>query len=273
MENEVLQMASTVSMTIFEGTRKYVDMFVPILFIGRIAFANFMAQDGSEYVSALKGLMTYFVLMACFEPLMNIVFSIPDAFSWKNFLGSTTGITSTDPDTLNKVIDSQSVDLSFFMRRFFELITIGAYYIAMVLHVLVSIVFSAMYPIFIMLSVMLGMGVGASVFIGMLVIVSCWPLLFVSFDYVSVILAGSPKFQGKMFIIVEMIVQILKVVSPLTLGALALRSVPGQAVASGINGTWNNGRPFEFFGLKRNSTVMEFDRGRDAMRSGMRSRI
>lgn len=223
LHNTCLQVFQAVAQTSF--------IFLLPLFMTKIVFSNLMG-DGSKVFSALKGAVIYFCLIAAFPLIIEILFSIPDAYLPKyESLGSMTGHA---PDWGSSLIP-------YSLDRVLEVILAGLYWIVYYLHVFFMLVMCSMAPIVFLSSSLLGVGLGLEIFMGLLIVGSSWPIIWYGFDQVhsSLVTAQTDEFGAKCL---ELLLTLFKGIAPLAFASLAVKSPPGKAIAGAAKASMMGGK-------------------------------
>jgi hypothetical protein len=212
---------------VFTEISKTTNFFVLPLFMARVVFSSVMGE-GSEALKALKGVVIYFVLVAGFSNILELLFSIPESFlpKFQNFEAIQSGYSKTSGFGL----------IPFAVDHILEVLLAGLYWVAYYLHVFFMIIMASMAPIVFVTSTLLGVGLGIEIFFGLLIIGSSWPIIWHGFDQVHQLFqaAGADEFGMKCL---ELIVTLLKGVCPVVFAALAVKSPAGQAVMKGAQMT------------------------------------
>lgn len=210
---------------VFESVAGTTTIFILPLFLGRVVFSNIMG-DGSKAFTALKGALMYFVLIAAFPLIVEILFSIPEAYlpkfdSMSIFANGTQGW--------------ELSSIPFSLDRIIEVILAGLYWVVYYLHVFFMLLMCSMAPIVFLLSALLGVGLGLEIFMGLLIVGSSWPIIWYGFDQVhsSLVTAQTDAFGAKCL---ELLVTLFKGLAPVSFASLAVKSPAGRAITQAASG-------------------------------------
>ncbi len=217
---------------IFNVTAGVTNPFVVVFFIMRIAYAQVTAASSSEFTDAFKGAVTYFILIAGFPWLIEVLLLIPQTFTPNLFAHVNLDGLARDPEVVGTDgFTPHTVPgvLSFALEAFIAIL----YYAAAYIHVILLVAMCGMAPIVFLFSCMLGLGVGIKIFIGLMVLSGCWPVLFSAFEIIQRALGGSKGIGAS---VLEFIITLMKTISPLWLMKIAMQSGPGKAVTAAATG-------------------------------------
>lgn len=198
-------------------------LILPIL-VARITFSNAIG-DGIKALSYIKGAVIYFLLIAAFPLMLDVLLSMPESFlpkysSMNSFLEAYPGIsTSLIPFSLDRIL---------------EVLLSVLYWLAYYLHVFFMIIMCSMAPIIFLGGTLLGVGLGLEIFMGVLIIGSSWPIVWYGFDLIHSNLAStqSDAFGSKCL---ELFITLLKGVAPVALASVAVKSPAGQAMTRSVH--------------------------------------
>ncbi|MCE3009743.1 MAG: hypothetical protein LW875_03930 [Proteobacteria bacterium] len=205
---------------VFEVVSKTTTIFVLPVFMLRIVFANLLAE-GAKVFTFLKGVIIYFSLILAFPLIIEILFSIPETYlPQMNPVGV---ITQEAPQEMGSHLIPYSVD------RVLEVILALLYWVVYYVHIFFMIMMCSMAPIVFLSSTLLGFGLGIEVFMGLLLAGSSWPLIWYGFDQVHQNLASLQidEFGVKCL---ELLITVLKGLSPVAFAAVAIKSPPGRVI-------------------------------------------
>ena len=105
------------------------------------------------------------------------------------------------------------------------------YWAVLVLHLLVMILMTSMAPIVFLLSCVLNVGVSVRIFFGLMIVSSCWPVMWYGFDQALLVMDKVvPDTFGKL--VLELVVTLIKGIGPASLAYMSLNSGPGKAIVS-----------------------------------------
>jgi len=214
-----------VCIKVFESVAGTTAVFILPLFLGKVVFSNVMG-DGVKAFTALKGALLYFILVAAFPLIVELLFSIPEAYLPK--FNSMTSFAEAMPGW-----DVSSIPFS--VDRVLEVILAGLYWVVYYLHVFFMLLMCSMAPIVFLLSALLGVGLGLEVFMGLLIVGSSWPIIWYGFDQVHASLVNSQTdaFGAKCL---ELLITLFKGLAPVTFASLAVKSPAGRAVSQAATG-------------------------------------
>lgn len=236
---------------VFEAVAGTTTVFILPLFLGRVVFSNIMG-DGSKAFTALKGALIYFVLIAAFPLIVEVLFSIPEAYLPK--FDSMAALTDGAPGW-------ELSSIPFSLDRIIEVILAGLYWVVYYLHVFFMLLMCSMAPIVFLLSTLLGVGLGLEIFMGLLIVGSSWPIIWYGFDQVhaSLVSAQTDAFGAKCL---ELLVTLFKGLAPVSFASLAVKSPAGRAISQAASGAiavakWTGGAA-----LGGASSVMPFARSK-----------
>lgn len=209
----------SICIQVFESIAGATSIFILPLFLGKVVFSNIVGE-GSKVFAALKGVVIYFFSVAAFPMMLEVLFSIPEAF-----LPNFSSLSSF-------VADSPGMSLSsipFSLDRILEVILSGLYWVVYYLHVFFMLLMCSMAPIVFLLSAVLGVGLGLEIFMGLLVVGSSWPIIWYGFDQVHLSLVSnqSDAFGAKCL---ELLITGFKGLAPVSFAALAVKSPVGKAI-------------------------------------------
>lgn len=220
-----------ICLKVFESISKTTTIFVLPLFLCRIVFSNVMG-DGSKSFATLKGAVLYFCLIAGFPYIVEILFSIPDAYLPK--YQSLASLTADSPGWQMSVIP-------FSVDRVLEVLLAGLYWVVYYLHVFFMLVMCSMAPIVFLISTLLGVGMGIEIFMGLMIVGSSWPIIWYGFDQVhaNLVSAQADGFGAKCL---EVLVTLFKGLSPMAFATLAVKSPAGRAVSQMAQASISGGK-------------------------------
>jgi hypothetical protein len=226
-----------ICLKVFSAVSKTTSVFILPLFVGRIVFANVLGE-GSKAFATVKGVVIYFCLVTGFPMIMDILFSIPEAYLPK--VQSMNDFWGASPDGFELGV------IPFALDRILEVVLAGLYWIVYYLHVFFMLVMCSMAPIVFLASTLLGVGLGLEIFMGLLIAGSSWPIIWYGFDQVhsSLASAQTDAFGAKCL---ELLLTLFKGLSPVAFAAVAIKSPAGKVVTgvaqAGISGgKWAFGR-------------------------------
>jgi len=210
---------------VFESVAGATTVFILPLFLGKIVFSNILG-DGSKVGAALKGALVYFALIAGFPIILEILFSIPEAYLPK--FDSINNLKANSSDFEASVIP-------FFLDRIIEVILACLYWVVYYMHVFFMILMCSMAPVIFLLSTILGVGLGLEIFMGLLVIGSTWPIIWYGFDQVhlNLVKAQDDAFGAKCL---ELLMTLFKGLAPVSFASLAINSPAGKALTGAAKG-------------------------------------
>jgi hypothetical protein len=221
----------TICQKVFDNTSHWTNMFFPVLFLMRIVYANVTGSSSHEYTDAIKGAVTYWILILAFGYILNVLLIIPEVF-----------LPDFNTATALKHAPQQQEDgsypilegIPFGIRLILEAISAFFYHLAVAIHQLMMIMMSGIAPIVILFATMLGLGIGVKIFFGLMVLASCWPVLWYGLNEFN---SWAQEVGGNTFgtLIVDLFVQILKTAAPLWVSAAALKSGPGKAITGAVS--------------------------------------
>lgn len=225
-----------VCISVFESISRTTSFFVLPLFMARIVFSNVLG-DGAKVFSALKGAVIYFCLIAGFPLIVEVLFSIPDAYlpKYESLSSLTTGSPGWDSSIIPFTVD-----------RILEVTLAGLYWVVYYLHVFFMLIMCSMAPIVFLSSSLLGIGLGLEIFMGLLIVGSSWPIIWYGFDQVHthLVSAQTDEFGAKCL---ELLLTLFKGISPVAFAGLAVKSPPGKALSQATQsavtaGKWMSGK-------------------------------
>jgi len=226
-----------VCLQIFESVSKTTSIFILPLFMARIAFSN-LAGEGNKAFQAIKGALTYFILLTAFPLIIDILFSIPETYLPK--YPGIASFTGNSPDWTSPGIIPFSVD------KILEVLLAGLFWLAYYLHLFFMILMCSMAPLVFLSSTLLGFGMGLEIFLGLLIVGSSWPIIWYGFDQVhaGLVSTQSDEFGAKCL---ELLLTLFKGIAPVAFAGMAIKSPPGQAISktaqAGISaGQWFIGK-------------------------------
>lgn len=225
----------SVCIKVFESIAGASSVFILPLFLGKVVFSNIIGEGSKSFV-ALKGTVVYFFLVAAFPVIIEILFSIPEAYL-PNF------------NSINSFVDDSPgwkfSAIPFSLDRILEVILAGLYWLVYYLHVFFMLLMCSMAPIVFLLSAVLGIGLGLEIFLGLLVVGSSWPIIWYGFDQVhlSLTAAQTDAFGAKCL---ELLITVFKGLAPVSFASLAVKSPAGKAVTQAASGAiavakWSGG--------------------------------
>lgn len=222
----------SICIRVFEEVSKSCSVFIVPLFIGKIVFSN-ITGEGSQALGLIKGLTIYFCLIAGFPVILDILFSIPESYLPK--LGS------FDSNHTNSEFEFTTSLIPFAVDRVLEVILAALFWVAFYLHAFFMLMMSSMAPIIFLTSTMLGIGAGIEIFFGLLIVGSCWPIIWYGFDLIHLSLATNQtdEFAAKCLAI---IITLFKALSPVAFAALAIKSPAGQTMSKATRGGISSSR-------------------------------
>lgn len=210
---------------VFEEISKTTNLFVLPLFLARVVFTNIMG-DGAETLKAVRGAALYFILVAGFPYILELLFSIPESFlpQFVSVSEIKEGVSATSGISL----------IPFAVDKGIEVVLAALYWIAYYMHVFFMIIMVSMAPIIFVTSTVLGLGLGIEIFFALLIVGSSWPIIWHGFDQVHALLVST---DGDAFGMksLEVLVTLLKGVCPSVFSGIAVKSPAGQAVLKGAN--------------------------------------
>ncbi|HPI39348.1 MAG TPA: hypothetical protein PLJ21_01005 [Pseudobdellovibrionaceae bacterium] len=220
----------TVSMKVFEGVAVPTSWFVLPLFLIRVFYAQ-ITGDSSEVRSAIKGVLLYFILIASFSVILDLLLQIPQSFlpdfSSRAISEKTENLTKEEVGKFELVLKSSPEILIYVMESILAIV----YWIMLILHILVMVLLSSMAPIIFLLSCVLNIGVPVRVFFGLIIMSSTWPVMWYGFDQSLIFIEKViPDQFGK--IVLELLLTILKGIGPLSVAYMSLSSGPGKSLVS-----------------------------------------
>lgn len=249
MEN--LSELHNICVKVFEAVAGTTTVFILPLFLGRVVLSNIMG-DGAKAFTALKGALVYFVLIAAFPLIVEVLFSIPEAYLPKFDSMAALG---------NGAPGLELSSIPFSLDRIIEVILAGLYWVVYYLHVFFMLLMCSMAPIVFLLSALLGVGLGLEIFMGLLIVGSSWPIIWYGFDQVhaSLVSTQMDAFGAKCL---ELLITLFKGLAPVSFASLAVKSPAGRAISQAASGAitvakWTGGAA-----LGRASAIMPFSQNR-----------
>ncbi len=253
---------------VFESVAGTTTVFILPLFLGKVVFSNVMG-DGSKAFAALKGALIYFVLVAAFPLIVEVLFSIPESYLPK--FDSMASFTAGTPGW-------ELSSIPFSLDRIIEVILAGLYWVVYYLHVFFMLLMCSMAPIVFLLSALLGVGLGFEIFMGLLIVGSSWPIIWYGFDQVhaSLVSAQSDAFGAKCL---ELLITLFKGLAPVSFASLAVKSPAGRAISQAASGAitvakWTGGAALggvsSVIPMNRSSKYFERSRKHNSNRSDVR---
>lgn len=228
-----------ISELVFSEVARAINILILPLFMGKIVFSNIIAE-GDKAFSALKSVLIYFLLISLFPYVLNLLFAIPDSFMPK----------STAPLASTNLISDSTVSgmIPLAVDRVLELLLAALYWMSFHLHIFFMLIMCSMAPLIFLTSTILGIGMGIEIFMGLLIIGSSWPIIWHGFDQVHGLLASVQEDQfGSRCL--ELMITVLKGISPLTFALTAIKSPAGKMItqsvrftSSGVNKTFQVSR-------------------------------
>ncbi|HPI40507.1 MAG TPA: hypothetical protein PLJ21_06860 [Pseudobdellovibrionaceae bacterium] len=217
-------------MKIFEGVAVPTSWFVLPLFLIRTFYAQ-ISGDSGEIRAALKGVLLYFLLIASFGVILDLILQIPQSFlpdfSSNVVTNKIDTLTQNETSKFEAIFKSSPQILIYIMEGLLAIL----YWAMMTLHILVMILLSSMAPIIFLLSCVLNIGVPVRIFFGLIIMSSTWPVMWYGFDQgFTFIEKVIPDQFGK--IVLELLITIIKGIGPLSLAYMSLSSGPGKAITS-----------------------------------------
>lgn len=207
-----------ICVTVFETVAQMTLIFVAPLFLGRIVFSNVLGE-GSQVFSILKGLVLYFIFITGFPYILEILFSIPESYLPSESAFRYAGQTNN--------LDASA--MPFVLDRILEVLLAGLYWIVYYLHVFFMLAMCSIAPIVFLTSTLLRVGIGLSIFIGLLIAGSSWPIIWYGFDQIhaSLVAAQTDSFGARCL---ELLITVFKGIAPVAFASLAIKSPAGQLV-------------------------------------------
>lgn len=217
-------------MKIFEGVAKPVSWFVVPLFLIRVGYGQ-LSGDSSEIRAAIKGVILYFVLIVSFGVILDVLLELPQSFipeiSSHNMADKTEALAKQEIGKFFTTWKSIPEKLAIFMEYVLAII----YWAVLILHLLVMILMTSMAPIVFLLSCVLNVGVSVRIFFGLMIVSSCWPVMWYGFDQALLVIDKVvPDTFGKL--VLELVVTLIKGIGPASLAYMSLNSGPGKAIVS-----------------------------------------
>jgi len=214
-----------ICLKVFESVATATGVFLLPLFLGKIVFSN-IAGEGSKVFETLRGAVLYFALIAGFPLILDVLFSIPEAYLPK--FDSMSALTTQAPGWEFSAIP-------FSLDRIIEVILSGLYWVVYYLHVFFMILMCSMAPVVFLLSTLLGVGLGLEIFMGLLVVGSSWPIIWYGFDQVhaNLVNAQSDAFGAKCL---ELLITVFKGLAPVSFASIAVKSPAGKAITQAAQG-------------------------------------
>jgi len=215
-------------MKIFEGVAKPVSWFVVPLFLIRVGYGQ-LSGDSSEIRAAIKGVILYFVLIVSFGMILDVLLELPQSFipdsSSHNMIDITDTLIKQEFGKFFTPWKTIPETLTVFMEYVLAII----YWAVLVLHLLVMILMTSMAPIVFLLSCVLNVGVSVRIFFGLMIVSSCWPVMWYGFDQALLVMDKVvPDTFGKL--VLELVVTLIKGIGPASLAYMSLNSGPGKAI-------------------------------------------
>ncbi len=222
----------SICLHVFQVVSKTTDFLVLPLFMMRVVFSSLLGE-GRVSFQIIKGAILYFILITGFPYIIDILFSIPETYL--PHASSLNSISSGAPEWSSASLIPFSVD------RVLEVILAGLYWIAYYMHVFFMMVMCSMAPIIFLSSTLLGLGFGLELFLGLLLIGSSWPLIWYGFNEVhqNLMVSQIDGFGAKCL---EILITLLKGISPLAFAAVAINSPPGKIMTKTMQGGVSSGR-------------------------------
>ena len=218
-----------VCIQVFEAVSKTTSIFVVPFFMMRIVFSNILGE-GSKVFEILKNTVLYFCLVSAFPLIIELLFSIPEAYlpraEYMNAAAMNTP--GWNPSSL----------IPFAVDRILEVLLAGLYWLAYYLHNFFMIVMCSMAPIVFLSSTLLGLGLGLEIFLGLLIAGSSWPIIWYGFDQVhaQLVSAQTDQFGAKCL---ELLLTLFKAIAPVAFASVAIKSPPGKVIAAAARGTFS----------------------------------
>ncbi len=217
---------------VFGITAGFTTPFVFVFFMMRVAYAQVTAASTSEFTDAFKGAVTYFILIAGFPWMIEVILLIPQTFTPNLFSSITLVSNIANPDPVNP---PSSFMMPSALTIALESIIALLYYAAAFIHVILIVAMCGMAPIIFLFASMLGLGIGIKIFIGLMVLSGCWPVMFAAFDIIQRSLAPANGILDSFgHSVIEFIITLMKAISPLWVVKIAMQSGPAKSLTGQI---------------------------------------
>lgn len=212
---------------VFNQVANTTFIFILPLVMAKIVFSNVIGE-GSQALAAIKGAVIYFCLITAFPYIIEILFSIPESFLPKSL-----------PTTPAPDFGLSSIPFS--LSAILEVVLSLLYWVVYYLHVFFMLLMCSMAPVVFLCSSLLGIGLGIEVFMGLLIIGSSWPIIWIGFDKAHTMLLSN---QGDEFgtRCLELILILFKGLAPIAFASLAVKSPAGRAVGAATRAVVSGGK-------------------------------
>lgn len=219
-------------LSVFNEVAKMTAIFILPLFLGRIVFSS-VVGEGSQAFSTIKSVVIYFCLIAGFPLILDVLFSIPEAYL--------PTISSFNAANDSAPALGDSTVLPFLLDRIVEVLLAGIYWIVYYLHIFFMLVMCSMAPIVFLTSTLLGVGLGIEIFLGLMIIGSSWPIIWYGFDQVHTALVSTQtdSFGAKWL---EFLITLFKGLAPVAFASIAVKSPAGQIVSKAAQASISGGK-------------------------------
>ena len=218
---------------VFESVASATSWFVLPLFMLKVVGSSLLGE-GIKAFQFLKGTLTYFLLVAAFPFILEVLFLIPESLlpnAQSLFVAR-----DSSPSW-----DSVSI-IPYVVDRTLDVVLALLYWIAYYLHIFFMLIMCSMAPVVFLTSTILGIGLGMEVFLGLLIVGSSWPFLWFGFDQVNLIMSSGNQDSFGLRCL-ELLLTLFKAVSPILFAGLVVKSPAGQAVTSAVSaakgGMWS----------------------------------
>lgn len=211
---------SSLCVLVFDSVKGPATLFVLPLFLVRVSLATAVGS-GHQAFMAMKGAITYFILISAFPFILELLFSIPESF--KPDIGQI--LTETHATLLTA--------MPLLLDRILGIVVSGLYWIAFYLHYVFMIFMSGIAPLVFLLGSLLGIGLGLEIFLGLLIMGSSWPIIWFGFDKVHIALMQVTENDfGR--VCLEILITFFKGVAPLMFASFVMKSPVGQAIGGAV---------------------------------------
>jgi hypothetical protein len=218
---------------VFNSVASATSWFVLPLFMLKVVGSSLLGE-GIKAFQFLKGTLTYFLLIAAFPFILEILFLIPETLlpNAQSLFGASTSSPSWDSVSI----------IPYVVDRTLDVVLALLYWIAYYLHIFFMLIMCSMAPVVFLTSTILGIGLGMEVFLGLLIVGSSWPFIWFGFDQVNLVMSSGQQDSFGLRCL-ELLLTLFKAVSPILFAGLVVKSPAGQAVTSAVNaakgGVWS----------------------------------
>ncbi|MBK7845821.1 MAG: hypothetical protein IPJ71_19470 [Bdellovibrionales bacterium] len=222
---------------VFRETKSYIVLIFPVLFSLRLLYLNMTAANSREYGELVKGAALFLALLLSYEYLLSLTFDFSRALEGDIAQQTTQRLLLSQKDPI------ATPGLSL-VRKTLGLITSVVYYLSQCLFIISLIFMSALAPIVFLFGTVLSMPSLIKIFYFLILIGSSWPLLFSVFDRVGgSLLQNGLKSESQIFYwSIDLLIELFKLLSPLSFCKLLLQSTFGGSALSALSGGKEVGR-------------------------------